>query len=134
MSGIARTSAALGTLVLRASENELFHRQLFGTIKSLEERVSRLFGEHERLKQELAEAKLELKLERQTRFATNEQKQAEVTGPPADNSVSTVPKKRGAPVGHPGWFRPTPAQYDWAEDVPAPKRCPHCHVRTVMAG
>ena len=38
----------------------------------------------------------------------------------------TEKKKRGAPVGHPRWFRKTPAQHDWAIEVTAPKRCPHC--------
>ena len=42
-------------------------------------------------------------------------------------------KKRGAPVGHPGWFRKTPTKYDWEIDVTAPKRCPHCNAeRTVF--
>ncbi|MCP4784696.1 MAG: hypothetical protein GY878_14170 [Fuerstiella sp.] len=66
------------------------------------------------LEKELAQAKLELKLERQNKFATNEQKKddsaddetaAESTD---DSSAATEKKKRGAPVGHPGWFRPTP--------------------------
>ena len=35
-------------------------------------------------------------------------------------------KKRGAPVGHPGWFRPKPKEIDRSVHVPAPQRCPHC--------
>ena len=39
---------------------------------------------------------------------------------------NTEKKKRGAPVGHPGWFRPTPKQIDSTVSVPAPETCPHC--------
>ena len=35
-------------------------------------------------------------------------------------------KKRGAPVGHPGWSRKTPAHVDKTVHVPAPTVCPHC--------
>ena len=76
--------------------------------------------------------KLELKLERQNKFATNQQRQdsgngSETTTSTANAAASaTEKKKRGAPVGHPGWFRKTPTEYDWAIDVSAPVRCPHC--------
>ena len=35
-------------------------------------------------------------------------------------------RKRGAPIGHPGSFRPTPTEYDELVLVTAPARCPHC--------
>jgi len=35
-------------------------------------------------------------------------------------------KKRGAPVGHPGWLRPEPTRIDQIVSVPAPAVCPHC--------
>jgi transposase len=35
-------------------------------------------------------------------------------------------KKRGAPVGHPGWFRAEPSHVDKTVQVPAPTICPHC--------
>jgi len=35
-------------------------------------------------------------------------------------------KKRGAPVGHPGWMRPMPDRIDRTIHVPAPTICPHC--------
>jgi transposase len=34
-------------------------------------------------------------------------------------------KKRGAPIGHPGWHRPMPTHRDRSEDV-IPKACPDC--------
>ena len=81
------------------------------------------------LEKELAQAKLELKLERQNKFATNQQKNEPETSD-TDATPPELPspeaKKRGAPVGHPGWFRPTPTQYDWLVEVTVPVRCPHC--------
>jgi len=41
-------------------------------------------------------------------------------------------KKRGAPVGHPGWSRPVPAHIDRVVPVPAPVVCPHCGSTDLM--
>ena len=94
--------AAIGTLVDRANDNELFLRQLHGTIDAERKRNSSLFEENQRLKKELEQLILELKLERQNKFATNAQKnhKKKPDAPAADGSQSG--KKRGAPVGHPG--------------------------------
>ena len=35
-------------------------------------------------------------------------------------------KKRGAPIGHPGWSRPKPLRVDRTVHLPAPSLCPHC--------
>ena len=68
--------AALGTLVHLANSSgdslDYAHRQLDATQKS----VSDLVAENEALKREVERLKLELKLERQTKFATNRQRQA----------------------------------------------------------
>ena len=110
-----------------ANEQELSRRALHATIDAERSRGDRLFAETERLQKEQDQVKLELKLERQNTFATNQQKQK--SGDTADAAVAaktTEKKKRGAPVGHPGWFRKTPPAYDWAVDVAAPKQCRHC--------
>jgi transposase len=71
--------------------------------------------------------KLELKLERQTKFATNRQRQAGAPQrTPSESPSPAESRKRGAPVGHPGWFRPTPTEYDALVEVAAPADCPHC--------
>jgi len=71
--------------------------------------------------------KLELKLERQTKFATNRQRQAGAAQSSPSQSPSRAElRKRGAPVGHAGWFRPTPTEYDTLVEVAAPAACPHC--------
>lgn len=41
-------------------------------------------------------------------------------------------KKRGAPVGHPGWSRPKPEHVDRTVHVPAPSICPHCQSDNLM--
>lgn len=122
--------AALGRLVAAAGENGQMLDMLRGQLANARKSVSELVEKNEQLKKEVEQVKLELKLERQNKFATNQQKQQETDS--EDDSVPGSPpaeetkKKRGAPVGHPGWFRPTPTEYDWDIDVPAPRRCPHC--------
>ena len=98
---------------------------MHGTIDVERKRNSELFEENQRLQKELEQVKLELKLERQNKFATNAQKNDKKSDAPAAGG-SQSGKKRGAPVGHPGWFRKTPTEYDWDFDVAPPKCCPHC--------
>lgn len=120
--------AALGTVVREANNNDEFLRYLHGTIDGQRECNDKLAEENERLKLELEQVKLELKLERQNKFATNQQKQSDDSRVDEKNESAPVEaKKRGAPVGHPGWYRPTPREYDWIVDVKAPRRCPHCN-------
>jgi hypothetical protein len=119
--------AALGTLVDAADEQEDYRRMILGQLDSERVRSAQLSDENEQLKAQVAQLKLELKVERQSRFATSA---SETSQEPriADRSDSDDgrPKKRGAPVGHPGWFRPMPAEYDILVEVDAPSRCPHC--------
>ena len=116
--------AGLGPLVQVANQNDESHWALLRTLDAERERNARLSEENQQLRQELAHVKLELKLERQNKFATNQQtKTAEPTSP---ESAALTRKKRGAPVGHPGWFRKTPARYDWLVDVRSPLRCQYC--------
>lgn len=41
-------------------------------------------------------------------------------------------KKRGAPVGHPGWYRQKPAHIDKTINVAAPEICPHCREKNLV--
>jgi len=118
--------AALGTLVLTANQSGDTFDVLHKTIDAERKRNLNLVEVNLQLEKDLAQAKLELKLERQNKFATNEPKEEEDDEASEECSAADEPKKRGAPVGHPGWFRPTPTQYDWLIEVPAPSRCPHC--------
>jgi transposase len=121
--------AALGSVVDLANESgdslDWLHRQLDVARRS----VSDLVAEKKALKREVERLKLELKLERQNKFATNRQRQADAAlSQPLETPCEGEPprRKRGASKGHPGWFRPTPTEYDAFVEVAAPVVCPHC--------
>ena len=77
--------ASLGTLVLAASDHsdrfDQLHRQLDAERKAR----SQLYEETVRLSEKIEQLKLELRLERQNKFATNKQKEesATIDGPSA---------------------------------------------------
>jgi transposase len=81
------------------------------------------------LERENAELKAKLQALHRRQFRANRNKAAE-EGEKDGESDSSFPKrqkkKRGAPVGHPGWVRPRPDSIDRTVDVPAPTLCPHC--------
>jgi len=81
------------------------------------------------LERENAELKAKLQVLHRRQFKSNRKKGTE-TGPKEDEQTSSSNrekrKKRGAPVGHPGWVRPQPDHIDRTVDVPAPTICPHC--------
>ncbi|RPJ11108.1 MAG: IS66 family transposase [Deltaproteobacteria bacterium] len=75
------------------------------------------------LERENAEIKAKLKMLHQRQFKANTKKTEsgkKEDGPACDR------KKRGAPVGHPGWSRAKPDHIDQTIHVPAPTECPHC--------
>lgn len=119
--------AALGTLVLLANQSDDTLDRLHRQLDAMRQSVSDLVAENEALEQEIERLKLELKLERQTKFATNRQQQADTAeAEPLESPDEAQPRKRGAPVGHPGWSRPTLTEYDALVEVAAPAVCPHC--------
>jgi hypothetical protein len=67
-------NAALGMVVNLANQNLQQRDATFRTIEAQREQISRHLAELQRLQKELAQAKLELKLERQNKFATAQQK------------------------------------------------------------
>jgi transposase len=73
------------------------------------------------LERENAELKAKLTAVHQRQFKANKKKSGEPVA-----SLSVGEKKRGAPVGHPGWVRPKPDHIDRTVQVPAPAVCPHC--------
>ena len=115
--------AALGSVVLAANGNvqwtSALHRQL-DDLREKDAAKDRIIAEQQ---ERIEQLERELKAERQKQFKAarpDEEVPAEANEPQAEA------KKRGAPVGHPGWFRPTPTKIDRTIDVPAPPRCPHC--------
>ena len=130
--------AALGMLVAAADLNGDYLDMLHGQVDSERQRNAELARENETLRQQLTQLKLELKLERQSKFTNGRRSAvaddgddsanvaAEHAGAPDAHAADSALRKRGAPVGHPGWFRAIPADYDQVIDVAAPARCPHC--------
>ena len=122
--------ASLGSLVQVANYSSQSHENDQRQIRVLREDRDDLLSQVVALEEQLAAVKLELKLERQNKFATNQQKDAAAepaaAAQPPTEEATKEKKKRGAPIGHPGWFRPTPKEYDWDINVRAPSGCPHC--------
>lgn len=124
--------AALGSVVLLANQNQDTYRAQLRTIDQLRDENERKYQRIAELEEEVEQLKLELKLERQNKFKKNSPDEDQETAssdeptPAAEESISEEPKKRGAPVGHPGWFRPRPETIDQTVPVPAPSRCPLC--------
>ena len=81
------------------------------------------------LERENAELKAKLQALHHRQFKPNKKKDGQKGGKDGE-SASSFPegekKKRGAPVGHPGWMRPKPDRIDRTVHVPAPTICPHC--------
>jgi transposase len=82
------------------------------------------------LQRENAELKAKLQALHRRQFKPNRKKDAESGAVEVEANLSSNKgkrKKRGAPVGHPGWIRPKPNHIDRTVHVPAPRICPHCH-------
>ena len=77
------------------------------------------------LERENAELKAKLQALHRRQFKANRKKAAE-EGEKDGKSDSSFPKrqkkKRGAPLGHPGWVRPRANRIDRTVEVPAPTR------------
>jgi transposase len=77
------------------------------------------------LERENFELKAKLTMLHQRQFKPNKKKESMES--PKTDSPSLNRKKRGAPVGHPGWVRPSPKRIDRTVYVPPPTICPYCH-------
>ena len=83
-----------------------------------EQELMKLKGRCRELEAENLHLKLELQ-EFRERYWLRRKKKEE------DEESLDIPKKRGAPVGHPGWFRKRPKKATFIEEVRL-DRCPHC--------
>jgi len=82
--------------------------------------ISRLERENEELK-----AKLKALHQRQFKAHKKSKKENE-DNEDGTNGTASKNKRRGAPRGHPGWFRRKPDHIDKTVMVEAPEVCPHC--------
>ena len=118
----------MGSVVYAAAENLDWIDSLLRQVDALHTesaaKSQTIAAQQERIEQ----LERELKAERQKQFKTT---QPDEEVPAKVNEPHAEAKKRGAPVGHPGWFRPTPTMIDRTLDVPAPACCPHCGAAVV---
>lgn len=91
------------------------HQQLY----VMEQRYQQRIAELEKTLLERDATIARLRLQHLKRFKRNKV-------PPAAPPPGAKVKRRGAPVGHPGWHRPEPEHLDATVHVPAPQACPHC--------
>ncbi len=122
--------AAIGHLVQLAGDHQDCYQGLYRQIDSERERNSKLFAENQQLAKKIEQLQLELRLERQNKFATHKQK-AELAQTESAETPARKKGQRGAPKGHAPWYRRMPTGYDVRVDVEAPKRCPRCDSRSV---
>jgi transposase len=117
-------SASLGSVVHAANFNQdqidLFWRQIDG----LRAENTAKYRKIEELTARIEQLERELKAERQKQFKRKKEEPAAEASP--DVASSQGSKKRGAPQGHPGWYRKRPVEFDQLVVVPAPCHCPDC--------
>ncbi len=114
--------AALDTLVHAADEQIDWANALHRQIDGLRAETSAKSDKIEELMARVEQLERELKAERQKQFKGKKEEPAV-----ADPSVSPEgPKKRGAPQGHPGWYRKRPVEFEQLVLVPVPCQCPNC--------
>ncbi len=88
-----------------------------------------LYERIKRLEKENEELKTRIKAMHQKQFKKNNRANiANSTEDTSNTQQGPLPpnKKRGAPKGHPGWFRKKPDKIDKHINVEAPQNCPHC--------
>ena len=120
--------ASLGGVVLSANANDEWLQSLLRQIDSLREESAAKNAKSGQLQDRLEPLERGWKAERQQQFkATTRQEDV----PAEANEPAAEVKKRAAPVGHPGWFRPTPTHIDRTILLSAPTCCPHCQAAVV---
>lgn len=113
--------AALDTLVVAAEEEMEWTDALHRQIDVLRAEKSADNKKIQELTARVEQLERELKAERQKQFKSKAAEPSPEAPPEAKGK-----KKRGAPVGHPGWYRQRPTTFDQLVEVAAPDRCPHC--------
>jgi transposase len=93
-------------------------------LHAMEARYQQRIAELEKTLLERDEKIAQLRLEHQKRFKANAK--------PKDEPIKVKVRRRGAPVGHPGWHRPEPDHVDVVIQVPAPTTCPHCECQDLQ--
>ena len=116
--------AALGMLVHAADEQTEWTDALMRQVDALRAENTAKFHKIEEQSARIEQLERELKAERQKQFKSKKEEPAEQVLP--DAVPPQGPKKRGAPKGHPGWYRKRPGEFDQLVVVPAPCECTRC--------
>lgn len=116
--------ASLGGLVLAADEQTEWTASLLRQVDSLQAENTAKFHKIEELIARNEQLERELKAERQKQFKCKKEEPCPEV--PPEVTLSQEKSKRGAPVGHPGWYRQRPTTFEALIPVAAPHRCPHC--------
>lgn len=91
--------------------------QLRQQLDAMEQRYQQRIAELEKTLRERDQKIAQLRLQHQKQFKANK---------PEPQPIPVKVKRRGAPLGHPGWHRRQPDHIDQVVSVPAPADCPHC--------
>ena len=115
----------------RGKETYNEHLRIFDLF---DERLQTALDRVGKLERELAELRAKYQALHQKQFKPNRKKNADSREQKSDGKPDDPAdkKKRGAPVGHPGWFRPKPTEIDRNVHVAAPQSCPHCGSKDLM--
>jgi hypothetical protein len=116
--------AALKTLVDAADQQTEWTDALCRQVDSLRAENTAKSHKIEELTARIEQLQHELKAERQKQFKSKSQSSSEEES--LESAASDGGKRRGAPVGHPGWYRKRPIAFDRLALVGAPAECPHC--------
>lgn len=116
--------AALGALVDAADEQTEWTDGLCRQVDSLRAENTAKYHKIEEMTARIEQLERELKAERQKQFKCKKEESGATDLP--DAAPAPGPKKRGAPQGHPGWYRKRPRGCDRLVLVSAPCQCPHC--------
>jgi transposase len=115
--------ASLGSLVHAADQQTEWTDALLRQIDALRADGTAKSQKIQELAARVEQLECELKAERQKQFTRTKDE------PVPEESDSAAPKdkkRRGAPVGHPGWYRKRPTTWERLVPVAAPGSCPHC--------
>jgi len=93
----------------------------------LEEKLDAALQKIAKLESEKEDLKAKLTALHKRQFKTDKKLSSENTKNSGTiHDAASGKKKRGAPHGHPGWYRRTPDHIDAIVTVQAPEACPHC--------
>jgi hypothetical protein len=114
----------LGSLVYAADEQTEWTDALLRQVDALRAENTAKYHKIEEQAARIEQLERELKAERQKQFKAKKEEPAEAES--VEVAPTQGPKKRGAPQGHPGWYRKRPVEFDQLVVVPAPCQCPDC--------